>query len=50
VQNRGALVNVVFRPRSSLLFSGEYGRLRTTQLNDVSNSADQISLIMGILF
>ena len=50
VKNRGALVNVVFRPRSSLLFSGEYGRLRTTQLYDVSNSADQISLIMGILF
>jgi len=50
VQNRGALVNFVFRPRSSLLFSGEYGRLRTSQLYDVSNSADQISLIMGILF
>jgi hypothetical protein len=50
VQNRGALVNVVFRPRSSLLFSAEYGRLRTLQLNDVSNSADQFNLIMGILF
>ena len=50
VQNRGALVNFVFRPRSSLLFSAEYGRLRTLQLYDVSNSADQISLIMGILF
>jgi hypothetical protein len=50
VQNRGALVNFVFRPRSSLLFSGEYGRLRTAQLYDVSNNADQISLIMGILF
>jgi hypothetical protein len=50
VKNRGALVNFVFRPRSSLLFSGEYGRLRTSQLYDVSHSADQISLIMGILF
>jgi hypothetical protein len=50
VQNRGALVNFVFRPRSSLLFSAEYARLRTAQLYDVSNSADQVSLIMGILF
>jgi hypothetical protein len=50
VQNRGALVNFVFRPRSNLLFSGEYGHLRTAQLNDVSNTADQFNLIMGILF
>jgi hypothetical protein len=50
VQNRGALVNFVFRPRSSLLFSAEYGHLRTLQLNAISNSADQFNLIMGILF
>ena len=50
VQNRGALVNFVFRPRSSLLFSAEYRHLRTLQLNDVSNSADQFNLMMGILF
>jgi hypothetical protein len=50
VQNRGVLVNFVFRPRSNLLFSGEYGHLRTAQLNDVSNTADQFNLIMGILF
>jgi len=50
VQNREALVNFVFRPRSNLLFSAEYGHLRTAQLNDVSNTADQFNLIMGILF
>ena len=50
VQNRGALANIVFRPRSSLLFSAEYSRLRTFELNDVSNNADQFNLIMGILF
>ena len=50
VRNRGALVNFVFRPRSSLLFSAEYGYLRTSELNNVSNSADQFNLIMGILF
>jgi len=50
IQNRGGLVNFVFRPRSSLVFSAEYRHLRTLQLNDVSNSADQFNLIMGILF
>jgi hypothetical protein len=50
VQNRGVLANVVFRPRSSLLFSAEYGHLRTSQLYDISNNADQFNLIMGILF
>jgi hypothetical protein len=50
VRNRGALVNFVFRPRSSLLFSAEYGHLRSFELNDVSNSADQFNLMMGILF
>lgn len=50
VRNRGALVNFVFRPRSSLLFSAEYGYLRTSELNNGSNSADQFNLMMGILF
>jgi hypothetical protein len=50
VQNRGGLVNVVFRPRSSLLFSAEYGHLRTSQLYDISNNADQFNLMMGIFF
>jgi hypothetical protein len=50
VQNRGVLANVVFRPRSNLLFSAEYGHLRTSQLYDISNNADQFNLIMGILF
>jgi hypothetical protein len=50
VQNRGALVNFVFRPRSSLLFSAEYRYLRSFPLDDVTNSADQFNLMMGILF
>ncbi len=50
VQNRGALVNFVFRPRSSLLFSAEYQHLQTFQLNDISNDAQQFNLMMGILF
>ena len=50
IQNRGVLANIVFRPRSSLLFSAEYSRLRTFELYDVSNAADQFNLMMGILF
>ena len=50
IQNRGGLVNFIFRPRSSLLFSAEYKHLRSLQLDNVSNSADQFDLIMGILF
>lgn len=50
VQNRGGLVNFVFRPRSSLLFSAEYGHLRSFEVNAVSNSAEQYNLMMGILF
>jgi hypothetical protein len=50
IRNRGTLVNFVFRPRSSLLFSAEYGHLRSFELNNVSNGADQFNLMMGILF
>ncbi len=50
VQNRGALVNLVFRPRSNLLFSAEYGHLRSFELDDASYNADQFNLMMGILF
>ena len=50
VQNRGDLVNFIFRPRSSLLFSAEYRHLQTFPLMSFSNSADQFNLMMGILF
>jgi regulator of replication initiation timing len=49
-QNRGALGNFVYRPRSNLLFSAEYRYLRTSQLYGISNNADQYNLMMGILF
>lgn len=50
VQNRSALVNFVYRPRSNLLFSTEYRRLRTFMIDNGSQSAGQTNLIMGILF
>ena len=50
VRNRGALVNFIFRPRSNLLFSAEYRHLRTFDIGDDSWTADQVNLMMGILF
>ena len=50
IQNRSGLVNFIFRPRQNLLFSGEYRRIESHQLLDISNTADQVNLMMGILF
>lgn len=50
LQNRSSLVNVIFRPRSDLLLSGEYRHLRTFDIDGGSPNADQINLMMGILF
>ena len=50
LQNRSALLNFVYRPRSDLLFSAEYLRLRTSQIYDEKNSAEQFNLVMGVLF
>ena len=47
--NRSEMVNFVFRPRSALLFSGEYRHLHTTQLNGL-NTADQVNATVGVLF
>jgi len=49
-QNRGTLVNFIYRPRSSLLFSGEYRHLRTFEVDAGSPTADQINVMMGVLF
>jgi hypothetical protein len=50
LQNRSTLVNFIYRPRSDLLFSGEYRHLRTFDLDAGSPTADQVNLMMGILF
>jgi hypothetical protein len=49
-QNRSALVNFVYRPRSNLLFSTEYRHLQSFQLYNVNYSAEQVNLMMGVLF
>lgn len=47
--NRSEMANFIYRPRSDLLFSGEYRHLHTSQLGTLS-SADQVNLVMGVLF
>jgi hypothetical protein len=49
-QNRSALVNFIYRPRSNLLFSSEFRHLRTFQIQGASQTAEQVNLMMGILF
>ncbi|HXM93286.1 MAG TPA: hypothetical protein VOA64_03365 [Candidatus Dormibacteraeota bacterium] len=49
-RNRSSLLNFIYRPRSDLLISGEYRRLRTFTIQGDSDKADQINLSMGVLF
>jgi len=50
VRNRGFLANIISRPRSDLLFSAEYRHLSSTALNNNNHTANQINLMMGVLF
>ncbi len=49
-RNQGSLVNMIYRPRSDLLFSAEYRHLTTYSLTDGRNDAGQLNLMMGVLF
>lgn len=49
-RNRGALANVVFRPRSNLILSAEFRRLQTFPVYSDSSHTNQVNLAMGILF
>ena len=49
-RNQGAFGNVIYRPRSDLLFSLECRRLKTFSIYDFNSSAGQVNLGMGILF
>jgi hypothetical protein len=49
-RNRGALGNVVFRPRSDLVLSAEFRRLRTFPVYSSSSATNQVNLSVGILF
>ena len=49
-KNLTTLVNFIYRPRSDLIFSIEYKRLKTFTLDSNSNSANNINLIVGYIF
>ncbi len=50
VRDRSWMANVVYHPRSDLLFSVEYRRLRTFSLSGASENANHINLAIGVLF
>ncbi|HJT71066.1 MAG TPA: hypothetical protein VJ731_12755 [Terriglobales bacterium] len=47
--NRSEMMNFIYRPRSDLLFSGEYRHLRTTEIGN-AYGVDHVNLMMGVLF
>ena len=49
-RNRGALGNVIYRPRSDLLLSAEFRRLHTFPVYDSASITNQVNLAVGILF
>jgi hypothetical protein len=49
-RNRSEFANFIYRPRSSLLFSTEFRTLRTYAVDGGSERANQLNLIMGVLF
>jgi len=49
-RNRGAFGNVIYRPRSDLLLSLEYRRLKTFSIYNSNYAAGQLNMAMGILF
>jgi hypothetical protein len=49
-RNRGDLGNLVYRPKSDLVLSAEFRRLRTFPVYSSSSVTNQINLAMGILF
>jgi hypothetical protein len=50
VRDRSWMGNVVYHPRSDLLFSVEYRRLRTFSLSGASENANHFNLAIGVLF
>jgi hypothetical protein len=49
-RNQGSFVNMIYRPRSDLLFSAEYRHLTTYTTTGGGNSAGHLNLMMGVLF
>ncbi len=49
-RNQGSFANMIYRPRSDLLFSAEYRYLTTYSIYNGGNNAGQLNLMMGVLF
>jgi hypothetical protein len=49
-KNQGSLVNVIYRPRSDILFSAEFRHLKTFTTDNSTYNADHVNLMMGVLF
>ncbi len=49
-RNLGSFVNMIYRPRSDLLFSAEYRHLTTYSVSGDGNNAGHLNLMMGVLF
>jgi hypothetical protein len=49
-RNQGVFGNVIYRPRSDVLFSLEYRHIKTFSIYDINANAGQVNLGMGILF
>ena len=49
-RNRGAMGNLVYRPRSDLLLSAEFRRLHSFPVYSNASVTNQINLAMGVLF
>lgn len=49
-KNQASLVNVIYRPRSDLLFSAEYRYLKTYTIDNGTYSAGHLNLTMGVMF
>jgi hypothetical protein len=49
-RNRSAFANVIFRPRSDLIFSAELRRLQTFPIYSSESTTNQVNLAVGILF
>ena len=49
-RNQMLFANYIFKPRSDLVFSVEYRRLRTYDVNGPADAANQLGLAVGFLF
>jgi hypothetical protein len=49
-RNEMMFANYIFRPRSDLVFSAEYRRIRTYEVNGAPDVAGQVGLALGFLF